>query len=209
MSLRTVSRVLLKHLNTQKQFSNTIKLSSLGSQTLVRHCSDKTNTDNKLQVYFGNLSRQIKNVKIFSLMTSVAGLAAQPIIYLELSKLQSVPLLVVGCSFVGFFTFATPILLHFVTKKYVIKLDYDRVNGSYIATTYNVLCMEKKLEFKPDDVYVPDVPGMFTTLFAKKKALFLEASAFDDPTHYAKIMGYDKPMDFKLYTAPPDEVTKK
>lgn len=45
---------------------------------------------------------------------------------------------------------------------------------------------------------VPDVPGMFTTMHAKGTPLFIEARHFTDPLHYAKIMGYDKPMDFKL-----------
>lgn len=55
-----------------------------------------------------------------------------------------------------------------------------------------------QLEFKPEDVQVPDVPGMFTTMNAKGKPLFIEARHFSDPRHYAKIMGYDKPLDFKL-----------
>lgn len=54
------------------------------------------------------------------------------------------------------------------------------------------------MEFSPDDVVVPDIPGMFTTMSAKGKPLFIEARHFDDPLHYAKIMGYDKPLDFKL-----------
>lgn len=40
---------------------------------------------------------------------------------------------------------------------------------------------------------------MFTTLLAKGKPLFLDPRMFDDPTHYGKLMGYDKPIDFKLY----------
>lgn len=55
-----------------------------------------------------------------------------------------------------------------------------------------------QLQFKPDDVEVPDIPGMFTTIKAKGKPLFIEARHFNDPLHYAKIMGYDKPIDFKL-----------
>lgn len=56
-----------------------------------------------------------------------------------------------------------------------------------------------QIEFKIEDVKVPDIPGMFTTFEVKGKALFLDPRLFQDPTHYAKIMGYDKPIDFKLY----------
>lgn len=55
-----------------------------------------------------------------------------------------------------------------------------------------------QLDFKTDDVIVPDIPGMFTTVHAKNNPLFIEARHFNDPKHYAKMMGYDKPMDFKL-----------
>lgn len=55
-----------------------------------------------------------------------------------------------------------------------------------------------QLEFKSEDVTVPDIPGMFTTMHAKGKPLFIEARHFSNPLYYAKIMGYDKPMDFKL-----------
>lgn len=41
---------------------------------------------------------------------------------------------------------------------------------------------------------------MFTTFAINngKTSLFVDAKLFPDPTHYVKIMGYDKPMDFKL-----------
>lgn len=45
---------------------------------------------------------------------------------------------------------------------------------------------------------VPEVPGMFTSFEVGKKSLFLEPSLFEDPEHYVKIMGYDKPVDLKL-----------
>ncbi|RZC35366.1 transmembrane protein 70 -like, mitochondrial, partial [Asbolus verrucosus] len=43
---------------------------------------------------------------------------------------------------------------------------------------------------------------MFTTLVANGKPLFLDPRLFENPEHYAKIMGYDKPIDFKLYETP-------
>lgn len=45
---------------------------------------------------------------------------------------------------------------------------------------------------------VPDVPGLFTTFHAKGIPLFVDPQLFEDPNHYAKIMGYDKPLDLKL-----------
>lgn len=49
---------------------------------------------------------------------------------------------------------------------------------------------------------------MFTTMKAKGKPLFIEARHFFDPLHYAKIMGYDKPLDFKLGNVDNDESSR-
>lgn len=54
------------------------------------------------------------------------------------------------------------------------------------------------MDFKPDDVYVPDVPGMFVSFHIKGKPVFVDPKYFEYPEHYAKLMGYDKPLDFKL-----------
>lgn len=45
---------------------------------------------------------------------------------------------------------------------------------------------------------VPDVTGMFTNCIVKNTPLFLDQNFFHDSSHYIRIMGYDKPVDFKL-----------
>lgn len=52
--------------------------------------------------------------------------------------------------------------------------------------------------FKASDVHVPDVTGMFTTFKVHDKALFVDVAQFTDPQHYVRMMGFDKPIDFKL-----------
>lgn len=78
----------------------------------------------------------------------------------------------------------------------------------YWVTILQTIYKFFQLDFKVEDVVVPDIPGMFTTMFAKGKPLFIEARHFTDPLHYAKIMGYDKPLDFKLGENKDDEDTK-
>ena len=96
-------------------------------------------------VYEGPLSRQIKGVKLFSLITSMSGVFAQPVILERANELQaSVPAIVGICSVVGFFTFVTPLLLHFITKKYVTSISYDSNTNTYTATTYSLFL--RKLE---------------------------------------------------------------
>lgn len=55
-----------------------------------------------------------------------------------------------------------------------------------------------QLKFSPEDVVVPDINGMFTNCIIKGIPLFIEQNFFYDPSHYIRIMGYDKPIDFKL-----------
>ncbi|XP_063618566.1 transmembrane protein 70 homolog, mitochondrial [Cydia splendana] len=166
---------------------------------LIRHFASNSKGDSEPdRIYYGPLTPQIKAVKVFSLSSSAAGLVAQPIIINEAATIGSTSLLVAICSVVGFFTFVTPILLHQITKKYVTRIDYDSANATYRAITYNFFIAEKQHEFKAEDVVVPEIPGMFTTLVAKGKPMFVEARHFSDPMHYAKMMGYDKPMDFKM-----------
>lgn len=168
-------------------------------------------------VLLGSLTRNIKSVKLFSLSTSFFGVVAQPVLYEQASKLgSSTPVIVAVCGFVGFFTFVTPFLLHLITKRYVTNLQFDPATQEYIATMLTFYLTKYEIKFKVEDVIVPEVPGMFTSFLVKPKgsnknpaALFVDPKLFDDPTHYVKIMGYDKPMDFKLnLTEKPEDVKK-
>lgn len=161
---------------------------------------DKKRLDNPIKdVYYGILTPQVKAIKLFSLSSSVVGILSQPWLYKEIVSTANVPVILVAYSFIGFFTLVTPILLHLITKKYIIQLSYNEKTDTYIAKTVNFFCMTKELEFKVDDVYVPEIPGMFTTFHVRGKHLFVDPKQFEQPDHYAKLMGYDKPMDFKLY----------
>lgn len=160
---------------------------------------------NQKTFVLGTLTPNIKSVKVFSLSTSVMGLVAQPVLIAQAAKLgSSAPVTFAVCSFVGFFTFVTPFLLHVVTKRYVTELHYDPVTKEYIATIISFFLIKQEVTFKVEDVHVPEIPGMFTSFLVTPKgskkpvALFVEPKLFEDPTHYVKIMGYDKPIDFKM-----------
>merc|ERR1712168_676977 len=70
------------------------------------------------EVYHGVLATQIKMVKTFSLSTTLIGLAFQPILIQKASD-TNLGLVVAMGSFIGFFTFVTPMLIHWITRKYV------------------------------------------------------------------------------------------
>ena len=39
---------------------------------------------------------------------------------------------------------------------------------------------------------------MFTSFLVKGKPLFVEPTNFSQSIHYGRLMGYDKPIDFRL-----------
>jgi len=49
-------------------------------------------------------------------------------------------------------------------------------------------------KFRPNDVVVPEVPGMFTSFLVNKRRLFVDPAFSDDPEHYVKILGYTNPL---------------
>ncbi|XP_063602420.1 transmembrane protein 70 homolog, mitochondrial-like [Penaeus indicus] len=149
------------------------------------------------EIYRGILSTQIRMVKTFSLSTTMLGLMMQPMLVQKATE-TSFGIVVAMGSFIGFFTFVTPLLIHWITKKYVTRLEYDHEKDLYSATTLSFFLREKKIHFKIQDIHVPPVPGMFTTFLAKNKPLFVDPKMFSDLEHFGRIMGYDKPIDFKL-----------
>lgn len=170
----------------------------------------KTSTSSNHElVYTGPLTRQIRSVKIFSLLSSVTGVFAQPVIYERAQEIgTSTPMLIAVCSFVGFFTFVTPVLLHFITKKYVTSIAYNPKDDSYTATIYTLFIRKKEISFRPGEAVVPDVLGMFTSMTIRGIPLFVDVRFFDDLSHYKKIMGYDKPMDFKMNNTEKQNITE-
>lgn len=73
------------------------------------------------------------------------GVAFQPVFYNAFANAGNNALFIGGYSFIAFFTFFTPLLLHFITKKYVSQLEYNEKDDIYIAKTYNFFCMTKEV----------------------------------------------------------------
>jgi len=157
-------------------------------------------------IYVGTLVRMVRFVKLFSLSTSAVGISLQPYIYQNVADL---PLFVAAAvtGVASFFIFLTPVLLHIVTKRYVIEMSLNERTGKYTATTYSLFLRLKKLEFTSDQVSAPNMPGIFTTIRVNNKIpLFVDPNLFTDRSHFIKLMGYDAPMEWEMN---PDENDKK
>uniref|UniRef100_A0A3Q3LRP7 Transmembrane protein 70 n=1 Tax=Mastacembelus armatus TaxID=205130 RepID=A0A3Q3LRP7_9TELE len=113
--------------------------------------------DGKL-IYSGSLGSAVRGVKMFSYSTSTASLILMPHILLNTGiGVQSFAMQVAFCGVIGFFTFLTPVLLHLITKGYVIRLYHNPDKDTYAAVTYSVFLTEKKNVFHQSQVKIPAV----------------------------------------------------
>lgn len=62
-----------------------------------------------------------------------------------------------------------------------------------------------------EDIQNLETQTIFTSLKVgpKNVPLFIEKANFTDPTHYARLMGYDKPFDFGINVDLLDELKHK
>lgn len=69
-----------------------------------------------------------------------------------------------------------------------------------------------QIKFKVEDIHNSEARNTMLTSFQvgpKKVPLFIEKDSFTDPTHYARLMGYDKPFDFGIIVGLLDDVKRK
>ncbi|MCJ8744729.1 hypothetical protein PDJAM_G00122020 [Pangasius djambal] len=168
------------------------------------YSSQPRSTEDGVLIYTGNLGRAVLGVKFFSYSSSMFSLCMMPLILMKTGiGVSSFAMKAAFCGFIGFFTFLTPVLLHLITKGYVVRLYHNRETDVYTAVTYSALLVEKKTVFHQSDVKVPDVSRMFTSFYAKKHSMLVNPMLFDVPHDYNHLMGYDQPFSFD-----PDDMNK-
>ncbi|XP_047244916.1 transmembrane protein 70, mitochondrial [Girardinichthys multiradiatus] len=173
-------------------------LSKVRSSCQSSRCVSTTgHTEDGILVYSGSLGTAVRGVKIFSYCTSGASLILIPQILLKTGLgVSSIALQVALGSIVGFFTFLTPILLHLITKGYIIRLYHYPDRDTYTAITYSVFLTEKRCVFHQSQVRIPAVSKMFTTFYAGHVGFLVNPDLFSFPHDYNHLMGYDKPFNF-------------
>ncbi|XP_039998660.1 transmembrane protein 70, mitochondrial [Xiphias gladius] len=163
----------------------------------TRFLSAQTHSENGNLIYTGSLGSAVRGVKMFSYSTSGASLFLMPHILLKTGLgVQSFALQAAFCGVIGFFTFLTPVLLHLITKGYVVRLYHNPDRDTYTAFTYSVFLTEKKSVFHQSQVRIPAVSKMFTTLYVDNTGLLVNPDLFTTPHDYNHLMGYDRPFSF-------------
>lgn len=77
-----------------------------------------------------------------------------------------------------------------------------------IRTNFFIYDPFSQTTFKVDEIHLPDIETPFTTMKIgpKKIPVFVDSASFTDTHHYARFMGYDKPLEFELDAT---EINKK
>lgn len=124
--------------------TNSFSKDSHSNTTKTQHSTVDENDNEGVSIYEGKITKQIVRVKMFSITTSAMGLLAQPIIWTRAVEASGAGLGTILCSIVGIFTFVTPVLLHFVTKKYVIDIRYNEQRDEYTCATVSFFLFRNK-----------------------------------------------------------------
>lgn len=128
---------------TAVKLPNTISVRRAYSQTAT--VASSSSPSDTVKIYTGSLASKFWRLKFFSMSTSVLALSAQPVLIEKGAQMAGTAGVVGLCSVAGFFTFITPVLLHFVVKKYVTEMEHNPVTDEYTATTISLLMRKKKV----------------------------------------------------------------
>ncbi|XP_061111658.1 transmembrane protein 70, mitochondrial isoform X2 [Conger conger] len=189
---------------TRRPFFNNVSINKVQSSPVHKalRCfcsSSSSNSEEGTLIYSGSLAKAVLGVKLFSYSTSIFSMCVMPQVLLKTGfGVQSLALQVAVCGTIGLFTFITPVLLHLLSKGYVVRLYHNHEMDTYTAVTYNALLAEKKTVFHQSQVSVPGVSKMFTTFYANRRSMLVNPELFALPHDYNHLMGYDKPFSFDL-----------
>ena len=77
---------------------------------------------------------------------------------------------------------------------------YNYETQEFTIDCLNLLNVKTSVKYKAEDVSVPENIGLFTTFTVgpKKRPFFVDIEFVTDFTAYKKMLGFDKPIDFKV-----------
>ena len=134
---------------------------------------------------------------MFSYTSSGTSLCLMPHVLFKTGlATQSLALQASFIAIISLFTFATPVLLHLLTKGYVLRLYHHAPRDAYTAVTCSALLVEKRTVFRQDQVRLPAVAKMFTSFYAGQRSMLVNPDLFQLPSDYNHLMGYDQPFTF-------------
>ena len=151
-------------------------------------------------VYVGKLDKPFRAAKSLSLASSVGGAICYPIMIPKILEDTSI-IMAIGYTLVSAtFVLLTPSLIQMICKRYLTSLYYHEQTQQFTGFYKNFFMMERQIKFRAEDVQVPPITGMFTSMLIKNQPFFVNHDDFLDKPILMKMLGYDKEFDFSKYT---------
>jgi transmembrane protein 70 len=151
-------------------------------------------------VYVGKLDKSFRAAKSLSLASSLGGAIMYPVmlpkILADASMIVAVGYTIISATFV----LLTPSLIQMISKRYLTTLYYQEQTQQFTGFYKNFFMMERQIKFRAEDVEVPPITGMFTSMLIKNQPFFINHEDFLDKPVLMKMLGYDKEFDFSKYT---------
>jgi hypothetical protein len=172
----------------------------------TKHFEHLSSTDLKREnvlgklVYVGKLDKPFKAAKSLSLASSIGGAICYPIMLPKILEEASI-FVAIGYTIISAtFILLTPSLIQLICKRYLTSLYYHESTGQFTGIYKNFFMIKRQIRFRAEDVQVPPITGMFTSMLIKNKPFFINHEDFYDKPVLMKMLGYDKEFDFSKYT---------
>lgn len=163
-------------------------------QKLINESGEQsTLPKNEILVYEGQLTPNVRRIKIFSLSTTFLGLVCYPFMFKKASNSNKSALAHVFVGWTLIMVIFSPLALNYITKRYITELRFNKNTKTFRAITLNLFMRQIETKFKQDDVVVPMIPGLFTSFTVNKKPLFMDPAYVLDIKAYQHLLGHDKP----------------
>jgi hypothetical protein len=151
-------------------------------------------------VYVGKLDKPFKAAKSLSLASSIGGAICYPLMLPKILEETSI-FVAIGYTIISAtFVVLTPSLIQLICKRYLTSLYYHEQTGQFTGFYKNFFMIQRQIRFRAEDVQVPPITGMFTSMLIKNKPFFINHDDFNDKPVLMKMLGYDKEFDFSKYT---------
>jgi hypothetical protein len=151
-------------------------------------------------VYVGKLDKPFRAAKSLSLASSIGGAICYPVMLPKILEEASVYMAIGYTIISATFVLLSPTLIQFICKRYLTSLYYHEQTEQFTGFYKNVFMIERQIKFRAEDVQVPPITGMFTSMLIKNQPFFVNHDDFYDKPVLMKMLGYDKEFDFSKYT---------
>lgn len=193
--LATGNRTVLRNNSTKPKSKLTAENEERVEKLFLQQQSvEQQQARSEVLVYEGQLTPNVRRIKVFSLTTTFLGLVCYPFMFKKASRSKKSAFAHVFVGWTLIMVIFSPLALNYITKRYITELRFNRDTRTFRAITLNFFNRRVETRFKAADVHVPLVPGMFTSFLVRKRPMFMDPAYVQDIAAFQHLLGHDKPI---------------